>query len=134
MSEQDLLLCSREWVRSNIHLLYKIAYGYMRIISDQNNVFLPQDVKRLIYLWFHPRTIHLNIINSGRHLSIGIIQNDTIFALKQEIEKKLKISPNQQRLVQAYLGKSLYDEFSISDYNLHNNDTLELKVSFINRE
>ena len=133
MSDQDLPLCNREWVRSHIGSLDKIAYGYLRITSTDYNLFLPEDVKRLCYLWFHPKTIHLNIIKSGRHLSIGIIQNDTIFALKQQIERKLQIPPNQQRLVQAYLGKQLHDEFAISDYNLHNDDTLELKVSIISK-
>ena len=111
-----------------IHLLEKIVYGYLRIYGDKYSIFIPEDIKRLCYLWYHPNSIYLTIIEiTQRHLSIGIIPTETVLELKGKIEQKTGIPPDKQVLIQIHLKKELNDSRRICDYNLHNNDILQLK-------
>lgn len=57
-------------------------------------------------------------------MTFRINKNNTISDLKNLIQDKDGIPPDQQRLI--YAGKILEDMRMISDYDIHNNSTVHL--------
>jgi len=67
-------------------------------------------------------------MHTGRTIGLNVEPSDSIKNVKEKIEEKQGIPPDQQTLMLEFLGKWLKDSFIIADYWIQNGSTIRMFI------